>query len=933
MAQPTWRAAVGLLVLALGASARGATDDDFIFIHYSCGSNWLNNGGLHLALIAKDYINESNEITYGSDPLPDPGRPDSLAPTPGNLTDMNHWVPWFNDYLGQVKTWYCHNGVNRIIMFKSCYPASNIGSDGTEPGYPFSISKTTVNYKAVFRHPDGPGHTYSHTNGYTYRPLEDVFADNPDTLFIFCTAPPLCWTASSDDNAHRAREFNNWAKGEWLDSYNAAHPGLNNVAVFDWFDFLAYPDGHHDHPNRLKEEYGVNSGNSHPNTLANQESTAAFATDTNNFIDPVWLLFSSQTSPVITDVTPDHGLPETVVTLSGQNFGDTAGTVVFTPDGGADADWGYVTWSDSEVTVRVPVGAPFAAGQLRLVRLDSAESNPMAFRVSDVHDLRGAALAVTPDNLWEGAGAAEVAFSVENAGPQAVGAFVVRFYLSDDSDIDPATDTPAALLGGGTDCTVPAGLASGATHADAVTIVVPTAMPWSDGQGWVGMVVDAADAIPEADEDNNRNRGDGIDRQAVTHSILREPDSPPFPTHGLRYAYYNDGGPLSSVEELDALTPAATGIHTRFDIDLFADDDDFGYVYTGYVSVATEGTHTFYTSSDDGSRLYIGDTLVVDNDGDHSETERPGVIGLKPGYHALTVKFYEDTGSQALTVSYEGPGLSKQAIPDAALYYDSAPPVIDSLTGDTEGTAGDEFHFQAAAHDDDGHPLTYTWSFGDGTPAQAGLGLTAVAHTYAQHDTYTLTLTVDDGTGATDVETLPVAVAAAVQPPGELSIATQVWDGTSLHPDAPAPRSLALLHLDDGGNPPGTLFALRVEPAAGAGWLKAAGSDLSPTGSAPAWLSAGKWAARLRGLAPATAYAFHATARLGVDESDEAPVGSATTNCACDADDSGRVTALDYALIKHAVLRGEFLWPCDVDDDGDLDAADLAVTAARVHSP
>jgi uncharacterized repeat protein (TIGR01451 family) len=270
-----------------------ATNDDLVFIHHSCGNGWLSNS-LHDALLAKDYIDERNDITYGTDVSPDTGRPDSLAPTPGDRTNMNHWILWFNDYLEGVKSHDAATGFNRIIMFKSCYPISNIGSDGIEPGDPFSGSQTTANYKAVYRHPSGPGNTYSH-NSDTYKPLEDIFAENPDVLFIPVTAPPLHYApsdATDDDNAHRAREFNNWLKNDWLASYNAAHPGLNNVAVFDWFDVLAYPDDHLDHPNRLKAEYGGESGNSHPNSTANAYSTQVFATDPDNFIDNAWNAFN-----------------------------------------------------------------------------------------------------------------------------------------------------------------------------------------------------------------------------------------------------------------------------------------------------------------------------------------------------------------------------------------------------------------------------------------------------------------------------------------------------------------------------------------------------------------------------------------------------------------------------------------------------------------
>ena len=282
-----------LLLNSLVCASVSANDtvDDLVFIHHSCGSNWLSSS-LHDALSDKNYIDERNDITYGTDVLPNKDHPDSLAPVPGDSTDMNHWILWFNDYLDEIIS-YDSESVNKIIMFKSCYPNSNIGSDGTEPGDPFSSSKTLVNYKAVYRHPNGPGNTYIH-NSYTYEPLEDIFADNPDVLFIPITAPPCHFAptdATNDNEAHRARQFNNWLKNDWLDDYNNAHPELNNVAVFDWFDVLAYLDSHSSHPNRLKAEYGGQSGNSHPNDAANSYSTQVFATNPDNFIDTKWNAF------------------------------------------------------------------------------------------------------------------------------------------------------------------------------------------------------------------------------------------------------------------------------------------------------------------------------------------------------------------------------------------------------------------------------------------------------------------------------------------------------------------------------------------------------------------------------------------------------------------------------------------------------------------
>jgi uncharacterized repeat protein (TIGR01451 family) len=128
--------------------------------------------------------------------------------------------------------------------------------------------------------------------------------------------------------------FNNWLKDDWLASYNAAHPGLDNVAVFDWFDVLAYPDNHADHPNRLKTEYGGADDNSHPNGTANAYSTQVFATNPDNFIDQAWNAFSegesgSQKSALTN--TPAHGQTVTY-TIVVQNLTAPLSATVYLTD-------------------------------------------------------------------------------------------------------------------------------------------------------------------------------------------------------------------------------------------------------------------------------------------------------------------------------------------------------------------------------------------------------------------------------------------------------------------------------------------------------------------------------------------------------------------------------------------------------------------------
>ncbi|MFH0982208.1 MAG: PA14 domain-containing protein [Planctomycetota bacterium] len=91
-------------------------------------------------------------------------------------------------------------------------------------------------------------------------------------------------------------------------------------------------------------------------------------------------------------------------------------------------------------------------------------------------------------------------------------------------------------------------------------------------------------------------------------------------------------------------------------------------MFSGFVRIPRDGVYSFYTASDNGSRLYIGDALVVDNDGPHSMRERSGAVALKAGLHAVRVAFFQHVGDHGLEVRYQGPDLSKQLIPAEALY-------------------------------------------------------------------------------------------------------------------------------------------------------------------------------------------------------------------------------------------------------------------------
>jgi RHS repeat-associated protein len=159
--------------------------------------------------------------------------------------------------------------------------------------------------------------------------------------------------------------------------------------------------------------------------------------------------------------------------------------------------------------------------------------------------------------------------------------------------------------------------------------------------------------------------------ESEAESEYRDPENPASTLSQLEYSCYaNTGAYWAVLPDFDTIYPYSTGTVSTFDRSVAGRTALYGVRFTGYINVATSGTYTFYTSSNDGSKLYIGDTLVVNNDGVHGPVEQSGSIDLKAGKHAITVEYFTRLVGNILTVSYAGPSISKQSIPAGVLYRD-----------------------------------------------------------------------------------------------------------------------------------------------------------------------------------------------------------------------------------------------------------------------
>lgn len=154
----------------------------------------------------------------------------------------------------------------------------------------------------------------------------------------------------------------------------------------------------------------------------------------------------------------------------------------------------------------------------------------------------------------------------------------------------------------------------------------------------------------------------------VDNQEPRKPDRVKQPKPGVQYKVYE--GTWNELPDFGKLKKAAKSGETQlFDLSVKHRDENYALWFKGYIQVPATGMYSFFTRSDDGSRLLIGKTEVVLNDGLHGLEEQSGTILLAKGMHEIVVEMFQQGGGQGLEVLYEGPNIKKQAIPQEVLFH------------------------------------------------------------------------------------------------------------------------------------------------------------------------------------------------------------------------------------------------------------------------
>ncbi|WP_052754354.1 PA14 domain-containing protein [Calothrix sp. 336/3] len=130
--------------------------------------------------------------------------------------------------------------------------------------------------------------------------------------------------------------------------------------------------------------------------------------------------------------------------------------------------------------------------------------------------------------------------------------------------------------------------------------------------------------------------------------------------------------------------------------------DTFSVRWTGQIQPRYSETYTFYTTTDDGVRLFINNQQVINRFVDQSPTEATGQITLQAGQkYDIRMEYYENGGGAVAQLGWSSLSQTREIIPQSRLYSTSSPTA--NLTASNVSTAGGtSYEFTVTYTDDTG---------------------------------------------------------------------------------------------------------------------------------------------------------------------------------------------------------------------------------------
>ena len=140
-------------------------------------------------------------------------------------------------------------------------------------------------------------------------------------------------------------------------------------------------------------------------------------------------------------------------------------------------------------------------------------------------------------------------------------------------------------------------------------------------------------------------------------------------TAGLKYDFYH--GQYSLLPDFSALTAVSTGVANSVSLDEIKreQNDYFAVAMSGFLKVDKDGVYRLTITSDDGSKAWLDDKLIIDNDGNHPPAGVAELLYLQKGFHALRIEYFQGNGGAELSLQWQRNGAPVAAVPSSHLWH------------------------------------------------------------------------------------------------------------------------------------------------------------------------------------------------------------------------------------------------------------------------
>jgi GH43 family beta-xylosidase len=134
-------------------------------------------------------------------------------------------------------------------------------------------------------------------------------------------------------------------------------------------------------------------------------------------------------------------------------------------------------------------------------------------------------------------------------------------------------------------------------------------------------------------------------------------DAGPVPAFGWRADWYDvfSDRKATRYEPTVAVAARAPGIR----------DVLYSVRWSAKLTVATAGEHAFFTTADDGVRVFVDDKPIIDDWASHPAKDSTGKVTLGAGEHDMRVEYFQGRGDASLAFEWQPPGGVRGPIPEA----------------------------------------------------------------------------------------------------------------------------------------------------------------------------------------------------------------------------------------------------------------------------